>query len=131
MTRFLPAIFLLLLASRACGSTVNLTWSYDYTGVPVCSATVTTNCMDHFEMHDATSGAPVLIAAVQNPLNASGKVTAITGTFQTSNLGQRTFAVTAVGRDNTGNLVSSDWTKCQGTFQVPPSPPGNLSGSVQ
>ncbi len=32
MTRFLPAIFLLLLASRACGSTVNLTWSYDYTG---------------------------------------------------------------------------------------------------
>lgn len=131
MTRFLPAIFLLLLASRACGSTVNLTWSYDYTGVPVCSATVTNNCMDHFEMHDATSGTPVLIAAVQNPLNASGKVTAITGTFQTSNLGQRTFAVTAVGRDNTGNLVSSDWAKCQGTFQVPPSPPGNLSGSVQ
>jgi len=131
MTRFLPAIFLMLLASRACGSTVNLTWSYDYTGLPVCSATVTKNCMDHFEMHDATSGTPVLIAAVQNPLNVSGKVAAITGTFQTSNLGQRTFAVTAVGRDNTGNLVSSDWTKCQGTFQVPPSPPGNLSGSVQ
>ena len=131
MTRFLPAVFLLLLASRACGSTVNLTWSYDYTGLPVCNATVTKNCMDHFEMHDATSGAPVLIAAVQNPLNASGKVTAITGTFQTSTLGQRTFAVTAVGRDNTSNLVSSDWTKCQGTFQVPPSPPGNLSGSVQ
>ena len=102
MTRFLPAIFLLLLASRACGSTVNLTWSYDYTGLPVCSATVTKNCMDHFEMHDATSGTPVLIAAVQNPVNASGKVTAITGTFQTSTLGQRTFAVTAVGRDNSG-----------------------------
>jgi len=131
MTRFLPAVFLLLLTSRACGSTVNLTWSYDYTGLPVCNATVTKNCMDHFEMHDATSGTPVLIAAVQNPLNVSGKVTAISGTFQTSNLGQRTFAVTAVGRDNTGNLVSSDWTKCQGTFQVPPSPPGNLSGSVQ
>ena len=131
MTRFIPAIFLLLLASRACGSTVNLSWSYDYTGLPVCSSTVTRNCMDHFEMHDATSGTPVLIAAVQNPLNASGKVSAITGTFQTSTLGQRTFAVTAVGRDNTGNLVSSDWTKCQGTFQVPPSPPGNLSGAVQ
>lgn len=131
MTRFLPAIFLLLVASRACGSTVTLSWSYDYTGVPLCSATVTTNCMDHFEMQDASGGSPVLIAAVQNPANATGKVPAITGTFQTSTLGQRTFAVTAVGRDNTGNLVSSDWTKCQGTFQVPPSPPSGLSGSVQ
>lgn len=131
MTRLLPAIFLLLAASRACGSTVSLSWSYDYTGVPVCSATVTKNCMDHFEMQDASAGTPVLIAAVQNPANASGKVTAISGTFQTSTLGQRTFAVTAVGRDNSGNLVSSDWTKCQGTFQVPPSPPSSLSGSVQ
>ena len=32
--------------------------------------------------------------------------------------------MTAVGRDNAGNLVSSDWTKCQGTFQVPPSAAG-------
>ena len=54
MTRFLPVIFLMLIASRACGSTVNLSWSYDYTGLPVCSATVTKNCMDHFEMQDAT-----------------------------------------------------------------------------
>lgn len=131
MTRFIPAIFLLLIASRACGSTVTLSWSYDYTGLPVCSATVTKNCMDHFEMHDATGGAPVLIAAVSNPANATGKIPAVTGTFQTSSLGQRTFAVTAVGRDNAGNLVSSDWTKCQGTFQVPPSAPSNLSGSVQ
>lgn len=131
MTRFLPAIFLLLAASRACGSTVTLSWSYDYTGVPVCSATVTKNCLDHFEMQDASGGTPVLIAAVQNPSSASGKVPAITGTFQTSSLGQRTFAVTAVGRDGAGNLVSSDWTKCQGIFQVPPSSPSNLSGTVQ
>lgn len=131
MTRFLPAIFLLLFASRACGSTVNLSWNYDYTGVPVCSAAVTKNCLDHFEMQDATGGTPVLIAVVQNPSNATAKVTGITGTFQTSTLGQRIFAVTAVGRDNTGNLVSSDWTKCQGTFQVPPSAPSSLSGSVQ
>ena len=33
MTRFLPAVFLLLIASRACGSTVNLSWNYDYTGL--------------------------------------------------------------------------------------------------
>ncbi|MGH9503678.1 MAG: hypothetical protein ACRD20_12575 [Terriglobales bacterium] len=131
MTRLLPAILLMLAASRACGSTVNLSWGYDYTGLQVCSATVTKNCLDHFEMNDATSGTPVLIAPVQNPSNASDKVTAITGTFQTSSLGQRTFAVTAVGRDNAGNLISSDWTKCQGTFQVPPSPPSSLSGSVQ
>jgi hypothetical protein len=131
MTRFLPALFLLLIASRACGSTVNLAWNYDYTGLTVCSATVTKNCLDHFEMSDATGGTPELIAAVQNPANASGKAMAITGTFQTSTLGQRVFAVTAVGRDNTGNLISSDWTKCQGTFQVPPSAPSSLSGSVK
>jgi hypothetical protein len=131
MTRFLPAIFLLLAASRACGSTVNLSWSYDYTGVPVCSTTVTTNCLDHFEMQDASTGTPVLIAVVQNPASPAGKVAGITGIFQTSSLGQRTFAVTAVGRDNTGTLVSSDWTKCEATFQVPPSAPSGLSGSVQ
>jgi hypothetical protein len=131
MTRFLPAVFLLLLASRACGSTVNLSWNYDYTGLAVCSATVTKNCLDHFEMNDATGGTPVLIATVANPANATGKVTAIAGTFQTSTLGQRVFAVTAVGRDSAGNLVSSDWTKCQGTFQVPPSAPSSLAGSVQ
>lgn len=131
MTRFLPAVFLLLIASRACGSTVNLSWNYDYTGLTVCSATVTKNCLDHFEMNDATGGSPVLIAVVPNPANASGKMTAIAGTFQTSTLGQRVFAVTAVGRDNAGNLVSSDWTKCQGIFQVPPSAPSSLAGSVQ
>lgn len=131
MTKFLPALFLFLVASRACGSTVNLSWNYDYTALSVCSATVTKNCMDHFEMSDATGGTPVLIAAVQNPANASGKVTAVTGTFQTSTLGQRVFAVTAVGRDNAGNFISSDWTKCQGTFQVPPSAPSSLAGSVQ
>lgn len=131
MTKFLPALFLFLVASRACGSTVTLSWNYDYTALSVCSATVTKNCMDHFEMSDATGGTPVLIAAVQNPANASGKVAAVTGTFQTSTLGQRVFAVTAVGRDNAGNFISSDWTKCQGIFQVPPSAPSSLAGSVQ
>jgi len=131
MTRFLPALFLLLIASRACGSTVNLSWNYDYTGLNVCSATITKNCLDHFEMNDATGGAPVLIAAVQNPANASGKAMPVTGTFQTSTFGQRVFAVTAVGRDSVGNLISSDWTKCQGVFQVPPSAPSSLSGSVK
>lgn len=131
MIKFLPALFLFLVASRACGSTVNLSWNYDFTTLTVCSSTVTKNCLDHFEMSDATTGTPVLIAAVQNPANASGKVTAISGSFQTSTLGQRVFAVTAVGRDGAGNFVSSDWTKCQGTFQVPPSAPSSLSGSVQ
>jgi hypothetical protein len=82
MTRFLPAIFLMLVASRACGSTVNLSWSYDYTGLSVCSATVTKNCLDHFEMQDATTGTPVLIAAVQNPSTRVEKLPPSAGHFR-------------------------------------------------
>jgi len=120
-----------LIAVGANAATVTLSWNYDYTGLTLCSATATTNCLDHFEMDDATSGKPVLIAVVANPATASGKVTGISGTFQTSAFGQRILAVTAVGRDGSGNFVASDWTKCQGTFQVTPSAPSSLAGAVQ
>ena len=73
----------------------------------------------------------MLIAAVSKSRECQWEGDGHRGTFQTSTLGQRMFAVTAVGRDNAGNLVSSDWTKCQGTFQVPPSAPSSLAGSVQ
>jgi len=131
LARFLVVGVLLVMAVGARAATVTLTWNYDYTGLALCSATATTNCLDHFEMDDASSGKPVLIAAVANPVNASGKVAGISGTFQTSAFGQRILAVTAVGRDGTGNFVSSDWTKCQGTFQITPSAPGGLAGTVQ
>ncbi|MBS1851334.1 MAG: hypothetical protein JST79_10510 [Acidobacteria bacterium] len=123
--------FLLAMYTCSQASTVTLSWSYDYTGLTLCSGTVSKNCLDHFEMLDATSGTPALLGTVANPANASGKVSAITGTFQTSNFGQRIFAVTAVGRDNSGNFVSSDWSKCQATVQVVPSSPGTLSSTVQ
>jgi len=122
---------LVFIAVGARAATVTLTWNYDYTGLTLCSATATTNCLDHFEMDNSTSGKPVLIAAVANPANASGKVTGISGTFQTSAFGSQVLAVTAVGRDGSGNFVSSDWTKCQGTFQITPPAPSALAGAVQ
>jgi hypothetical protein len=129
--RLLVLGLLLMAGVGARAATVTLSWNYDYTGLALCSATTTANCLDHFEMDDATSGKPALIATVANPANASGKVTGISGTFQTSLFGQRVLAVTAVGRDGSGNFVSSDWTKCQGTFQITPSAPGGLAGTVQ
>lgn len=131
MRKYLALGFLMMAAVGARAATVTLTWSYDYSGLTLCSATVGTNCLDHFEMDDATSGTPAPIATVANPANASGKVTAITGTFQTSAFGQRVLAVTALGRDGSGNFVASDWTKCQGTFQITPSAPTGLAGTVQ
>ena len=131
MKKLLGLGFLLLAAAGAQAATVTLSWNYDYTGLALCSATATVNCLDHFEMEDATSGTPAPIAAVANPANASGKVTGISGTFQTSAFGTRVLAVTAVGRDGSGNFVSSDWTKCQGTFQITPSAPDGLAGTVQ
>lgn len=126
-----PSASLVLLTSIvARASTVMLSWNYDYTGLTICSAMVKRNCLDHFEMHDATDGTPVFIASVANPPDAGGKMVAISGAFQTSGFGQRVFAGTAVGRDSSGNFVSSDWTKCQGSFQVPPSAPSGLSGSA-
>ncbi len=131
MKQLLVVGIFLMMAVGARASTVTLTWGYDYTGLTVCSATVTANCLDHFEMDDATSGTPALIATVANPASATGKMTGITGTFQTSGFGSRVYAVTAVGRDGSGNFVASDWTKCQGTFQIVPTPPSSLVGTVQ
>ncbi len=74
MKRLIVAAVFLFMAVGARAATVTLTWNYDYTGLTLCSATATTNCLDHFEMDDASSGTPALIATVANPANASGKV---------------------------------------------------------
>ena len=120
MTRLLPAIFLLLVASRACGSTVNLSWSYDYTGLPVCSATVTKNCMDHFEMQDATGGNAGAHCGGAEPFERERK----------SDGHQRNVSDVDPGtKDVCGDRGGQGWCRQPG-FQRLDKVPGDISGTT-
>jgi len=48
--------FFLMMTVAARAATVSLTWSYDYMGLTVCSATAGTNCLDHFEVRWSDAG---------------------------------------------------------------------------
>jgi hypothetical protein len=96
--------------TKVFASNVTATWSYDYGPEPGCSATQTTNCIDHFEVQDITNQQSfVLIQKVPNPSTVIGKVDHISTSFKYGPpFGQRTVSVIAVGKDPKGERVSSN-----------------------
>jgi len=100
---------------------VHASWTYDYTPEPACSATRATNCIDHFEVLDITSENFTLIATVPNPKPATGRVDDVSVTFKYGPpFGQRTISVVAVGRDPTGNRVTSNPYAARATASIRP-----------
>ena len=89
---------------------VTLTWSYDYGPTPACSATRTTDCIDHFEILDVTAQRKnVVIPSVGNPNAAVGKVDKISAEFKYGPpFGWRTISVIVVKRNRNGYRVTSD-----------------------
>ena len=88
---------------------VTVTWSYDYGPMPACSATRTTDCIDHFEILDITDQKKAVVPSVGNPKAAVGKVDKISADFKYGPpFGRRTISMIAVGRDRNGVRVSSD-----------------------
>jgi len=106
----LPLIAVLLFHSGAVAARVTVTWSYDYTRQPACSASRTNNCIDHFEILDYTdSRHPKLLHSVPNPANAVGKVDNISDEFSYGPpFGLRTIVVVTVARDENGTIVTSN-----------------------
>jgi hypothetical protein len=106
----LPLLAVLLFYSGALAARVTVSWSYDYTRQPACSADRPNNCIDHFEILDYTdSQHPKLLSSVPNPPNAAGKVDNISNEFSYGPpFGKRTIVVEAVARDENGAITTSN-----------------------
>jgi len=102
---------------------VTVTWSYDYGANPACSDTQASNCVDHFEVKDITAGPPVVLQRADNPPQAHQAVDGISTTFRLGPpYGARTIAVAAVGRDGSGQPVSSSLYAAVQVMVVPHRP---------
>ena len=104
---------LALLAALALSANA-ATARYSYTFAwPICSATVSTNCLDHFSVVVVnSSGTTTEIGTFTPPPGATGAMTAITATFTGSApvLGAAKFALLAVSRDLNGALLTNPVT---------------------
>jgi hypothetical protein len=60
--------------------TLAVTLNYDFTTDGACSATVTKNCLQQFNIYDVTTGTPVKLFSINAPAGANGPVNGITGT---------------------------------------------------
>ena len=90
---------------RARAVQIDFAWDYDYAVDPACTATLTTDCVEGFELSDASG----VVAVIPNPTNPTGFVTGISTTiFKGPPYGPQTFSLVAVGRDGAGNRLDSN-----------------------
>jgi hypothetical protein len=96
--------------SGALAARVTVSWSYDYTSQPACSAARAKDCIDHFEIIDYTNPQkPKPLRTVANPGNERGKVDDISDSFSYGPpFGRRTIVVVAVARDENGAMITSN-----------------------
>jgi len=108
--------------TKVFASNVTASWTYDFGPEPACSASRTTNCIDHFEVEDITNQQSfVLIQEVINPSPAVGKVNRISTSFKYGPpFGQRAISVIAVGKDPKGERVSSNPFAARMTVTIRP-----------
>lgn len=110
--------------SRA--ATVTGSWQYNFGtgGAVVCSATVTTSCIQTFALEDVSNASnPVTIGTVQAP--------ALTlTTTATLSYGPHQFAVVASGLDGSGKPISSPQSTAV-SVTVNPSAPTGLAVAVE
>jgi hypothetical protein len=96
--------------SDARSAKVTVSWSYDYTAQPACSAERVKDCIDHFEIIDYTDPQnPKPLRKVVNPEKAAGRADNISDSFSYGPpFGLRTIVVVAVARDENGVMVTSN-----------------------
>ena len=106
---------------RANAVQIDFTWDYDYAVDPACTATLTTDCVDGFELSDS-SGA---LATIPNPASATGFVAGIATTITKGPpYGPQTFSLVAIGRDGAGVRIDSNPSTVTATIR--PGKPQNL-----
>ena len=119
----------LLMASWTCeafAATATGSFNFDFASDTACSATVTVDCIDHFEVWDVTSS-PKKLAAVALPSPAASP---ISFSFKVGPpYGSRKWAAVAVAKDGTTSDMNAP--QSQGTVAVRPGAPASFVVNLQ
>jgi hypothetical protein len=108
---------------NAVAATANGSFNFDFNSDPACTSTVTTDCIDHFEIWDVT-GTPKKISPSPIPV-PSPATSPVTFSFKVGPpYGGRKWSAVAVAKDGT----TSDMTapQSQATVQVRPGAPASF-----
>jgi hypothetical protein len=122
----------LLLAGAARAATITATISYVFTTAVACSATVTANCMQYFEVGTLSGATFTSYAQVALPATLSGSVTLPPASFPFNGVyGAVQFAAVVMAKDlNGNNLPSVPFAPATAVVSVLPSPPSGLTVSA-
>ena len=124
----------LVMASAAEAASITLSWTFNYSVDPVCSTTVTTNCVNGFEYGTTPDGGHTLvkIGIAPNPTPANGNTaTSVSVQFtQGPPYGAVVFYARTSGLDVNGNTVFSTPVLAL-SVQITPSAPTNLTVTVK
>jgi hypothetical protein len=124
----------LMTAVVAHAASVTLNWSFNYTVDPVCSATVTKNCVTGFEYGTTPDGGTTLvkIGVAANPATtvASGATSVSVQFTQGPPYGAVVFYARTMTLDPNGNVVYSAVAVAP-SAQLTPASPSNLVITVK
>ena len=124
----------LMTAVVAHAASVTLNWSFNYTVDPVCSATVTKNCVTGFEYGTTPDGGTTLvkIGVAANPATtaASGATSVSVQFTQGPPYGAVVFYARTMALDPNGNVVYSAVAVAP-SAQLTPASPSNLEITVK
>jgi hypothetical protein len=124
----------LMTAVVAHAASITLNWGFNYTVDPVCSATVTKNCVTGFEYGTTPDGGTTLvkIGIAPNPAitAASGSTTVSVQFTQGPPYGPVIFYARTMGLDLNGNVIYSAVAVAP-SAQITPTSPSNLVITVK
>jgi hypothetical protein len=99
---------------------ITVKFDYDFGRSPVCSAKITTKCVQQFNVYDISGGTVhrIKLFSVPVPTNASGQVKGITGTSPQLSWEPGTHFLAVSAQATAGN--ESDPAVCTTTVQINP-----------
>jgi len=124
----------LMTAAVAHAASVTLNWSFNYTVDPVCTTTVTKNCVTGFEYGTTPDGGTTLvkIGVAPNPATtaATGATSVSVQFTQGPPYGAVVFYACTMGLDSNGNVIFSVVAVAP-SAQITPASPSNLVITVK
>jgi len=124
----------LMTAVVAHAASISLNWGFNYTVDPVCTTTVTKNCVTGFEYGTTPDGGTTLvkIGIAANPATtaASGATSVSVQFTQGPPYGAVVFYARTMGLDGNGNVIFSAVAVAP-SAQITPASPSNLVITVK
>ena len=120
------SVFMMTWSCGAFAATANGSFNFDFNSDPACSATVTADCIDHFEVWDVTAS-PKKLATVALP---SPPATPVNFSFKVGPpYGSRKWSAVAVAKDGTASDMTA--SQSQATVSVRPGAPASFVVNLQ